>query len=81
MHINDSISAVDRVTGALFGMFIGDALAMPAHWYYNTYTLREDYGEIKDYLRPRNPHPESILWRSSYAPAHGTADILHEQSH
>jgi ADP-ribosylglycohydrolase len=26
--------ALDRVKGALWGLFIGDALAMPSHWYY-----------------------------------------------
>ena len=24
----------DRITGALWGMFIADALAMPSHWFY-----------------------------------------------
>lgn len=80
MIINDSISEIDRVAGALLGMFIGDALAMPVHWYYNTRALRDDYGEVTDYMSPRNPHPESILWRSSYSPPLGTADILHEQA-
>ncbi len=78
--MSNSISAIDRVTGALFGMFIGDALAMPVHWYYNTQALRDDYGKVTDYQRPRNPHPDSILWRSSYKPPPGTADILHEQA-
>lgn len=70
----------DRISGAFFGMFIGDALAMPVHWYYNTQALRRDYGEVTDFLQPRNPHPDSILWRSSYSPVNSKADILHEQA-
>ena len=29
---------------------------------------------------PRNPHPDSILWRSSYHPIGPKADILKEQA-
>lgn len=75
-----TISFRDRQQGALFGLFIGDALAMPVHWYYNTQALRKDYGEVNRYLKPHNPHPDSILWRSSYNPPNSSADILHEQA-
>ena len=75
-----SISFKDRASGALLGMFIGDALAMPVHWYYNTEALASDYGTITDFLRPRNPHPDSILWRSSYTPPSGSVDIRHDQA-
>lgn len=74
------ISYQDRIEGALWGMFIGDALAMPAHWYYDTKALRRDYGEITEYLQPHNPHPDSILWRSSYRPVNRSSDILHDQA-
>lgn len=79
-RMNDAIPQADRVAGALSGLFIGDALAMPVHWYYDTEALRRDYGVVKDYLKPRNPHPDSILWRSSYRPAGPSADILHNQA-
>jgi ADP-ribosylglycohydrolase len=52
---------------------------MPVHWYYDRAALERDYGVVKDYLAPKNPHPDSILWRSSYKPIHENADILHEQ--
>ncbi len=68
------------VTGALYGAFIADALAMPVHWYYDTLALARDYGWVQDYLKPRNPHPDSILWRSSYRPPAPDADILHDQA-
>lgn len=70
----------DRVKGALYGLFLGDALAMPVHWYYDTSKLKNDYGQVVDYMAPKNPHPDSILWRSSYSPENKSADILHDQS-
>jgi len=69
----------DRAEGALWGLLLGDALAMPVHWYYDRDALRRDYGEVRDLLAPRNPHPGSILHRSHYAPANPDADILHDQ--
>lgn len=47
----------DRAAGALYGMFIGDALAMPVHWYYNTKALEADYGWVTDFMEPFNPRP------------------------
>jgi ADP-ribosylglycohydrolase len=70
----------DRAEGALWGMMIADALAMPVHWYYDRSALRRDYGVVRDYLVPRNPHPGSILYRSSYTPRNADADILHDQA-
>ncbi len=74
-----TLTLQDRINGALYGMFVGDALAMPVHLYYNTDALREDYGKVVDYITPRNPHPDSILWRSSYTPENASVDILHKQ--
>ncbi|MBW2436517.1 MAG: ADP-ribosylglycohydrolase family protein, partial [Deltaproteobacteria bacterium] len=34
--------------GALCGLCIGDALAMPVHWYYNRHALNQDYGRVAD---------------------------------
>ncbi len=73
------ISYQDRVAGALYGVFIADALAMPVHWYYDTNALRRDYGLVQDYQAPKNPHPDSILWRSSYHLSGTKGDILHNQ--
>lgn len=79
-EMSSEISFSERVSGALHGLFIADALAMPVHWYYDTDALRRDYGQVRDFLAPRNPHPDSILWRSSYAPTSPAADILHDQA-
>ena len=70
----------DAIKGALFGMFIGDALAMPVHWYYDREALVRDYGRVTGYLAPKNPHPDSILWRSAYTPPNRSVDILHDQA-
>jgi ADP-ribosylglycohydrolase len=53
---------------------------MPVHWYYDRLALRRDYGRVDRYLAPRNPHPNSILHRSSYTPISPAADILHDQA-
>lgn len=44
----------DRAVGAVMGAFIGDALALGPHWYYNLDDLRRDYGAWVDgYTDPR----------------------------
>ena len=59
----------DRLRGALWGMFIGDALAMPVHWYYNIAALRRDFGVIRDYQPPKAEHPSSIMALANTAKA------------
>lgn len=65
---------------ALKGALVADALAMPAHWYYDRIALKRDYGLLDYYAAPRNPHPDSILHRSRYTPPTPEADILHDQA-
>jgi ADP-ribosylglycohydrolase len=69
-----------KIRGALLGLGIGDALSMPVHWYYNRWALENDYGQVVDYLKPRNPHPDSILWRSQYKASNARGEILHDQA-
>ena len=59
---------------ALLGALAADALAMPVHWYYDRAALARDYGQVASYLAPRNPHPDSILWRSSYTALNARGD-------
>ena len=42
--MSDPPSFASRARGALYGLAIGDALAMPVHWYYDRAALRADYG-------------------------------------
>lgn len=62
------------------GALAADALAMPVHWYYDCAALLRDYGRVERYLAPKNPHPDSILWRSTYVAASPQTDILHDQA-
>lgn len=44
----------DRAAGAVIGAFIGDAMGLGPHWYYDLAELRRDYGEwITGYTDPR----------------------------
>ena len=44
----------DRAAGAIMGAFIGDALALGPHWYYDLDEMRRDYGDwISDYTDPK----------------------------
>ncbi len=69
-------SLADGFRGALHA----DALAMPVHWYYDRAAMARDYGRVERYLDPKNPHPDSILWRSHYTPLNEKGDILHDQA-
>ena len=69
-----------KTSNALLGALAADAVAMPVHWYYDRAALERDYGRISSYLSPRSPHPDSILWRSSYTPLNERGDILHDQA-
>ena len=65
---------------AFVGSLVADAVSMPVHWYYDTGAMDSDYGCITGYVKPRNPHPDSILWRSSYNPASSHINILHHHA-
>lgn len=58
----------------------GDALAMPVHWYYDREALDRDYPELFTFQAPREVHPDSILWRSSYEPLNEKGDIFGEEA-
>lgn len=64
---------------AYLGSLVADALAMPGHWYYDRDALQRDYQKLDHYQKPRNPHPDSILHRSSYRAVNERGEILHDQ--
>jgi len=70
-----SLNHAERVRGALWGMFVGDALAMPVHWYYDVSAIQRDFGTIRDYQAPKDHHPSSIMTLASTGRAgRGTQD-------
>lgn len=71
---------MNRWDEGFFGALAADALAMPVHWYYNREALVADYGRVDHFMAPKNPHPDSILWRSVYEPVNERGDILREQA-
>ena len=65
---------------AFIGSLVADAVSMPVHWYYDTVAMDSDYGCITGYVKPRNPHPDSILWRSSFNLPSSRINILHHHA-
>jgi ADP-ribosylglycohydrolase len=44
----------ERAAGAIMGAFVGDALGLGPHWYYDLGELRRDYGDwVTDYTDPK----------------------------
>jgi ADP-ribosyl-[dinitrogen reductase] hydrolase len=77
-----------RIRNSLWGLFAGDALAMPAHWFYSLENLKEAFdGGLTRYEAPPHPHPESFMVGMTYLPDLASAqrldrryDILHEHA-
>jgi ADP-ribosyl-[dinitrogen reductase] hydrolase len=42
-------------------VYIGDALAMPTHWYYDQNHLKRTYGKINGFVKPQDKLPGSIM--------------------
>lgn len=62
-----SADILDRIGGALWGLYIGDALAAPTHWYYggNAQVVRDYGGPIKGYTKPKEMLQGSIMNKSN----------------
>eukprot|EP01108_Squamamoeba_japonica_P000464 TRINITY_DN1150_c0_g1_i1.p1 TRINITY_DN1150_c0_g1~~TRINITY_DN1150_c0_g1_i1.p1 ORF type:complete len:358 (-),score=31.28 TRINITY_DN1150_c0_g1_i1:29-1102(-) len=50
-----------QASKALWSLFVGDALASPAHWYYSTAQLKRDHGVIDGFVAPRERMEGSIM--------------------
>lgn len=61
------MNQADRIKGAIYGALIGDALAMPTHWFYGgTSQIQRLYnGLITGYTKPISILPGSILPKSN----------------
>ena len=83
--MNDPDVMHQQAARAFRGALVADAVAMPVHWYYDQRALLRDYpefsvAELVEYVAPRSPHADSILWRSSYTPLNEKGEILHDQA-
>lgn len=59
----------DRVKNALWGLFVADSLAMPAHWFYSRENLQQTFqGGIRGLVDPPHPHPEAFMVGMQYQP-------------
>lgn len=60
-------TVADRVRGALYGLLIGDALAMPTHWFYGgSRQVSATYGKrLEGYVAPVSRLPGSIMSKSN----------------
>jgi ADP-ribosylglycohydrolase len=74
-----SISAHSRFLGAWWGLFIGDALAVPADGYFNTEWLKRDYGRITTYTPIHEPHPNCEMSRAHFTPTGERDNIVHQR--
>ncbi len=80
--------SLDRLQNALWGLFIGDALAMPVHWFYRVENIRDVFdGGLTGYEDAPHPHPESFMVGMAYRPDVEAAkrlgrpfDILHDHA-
>ena len=71
-----NVSFLSRFYGAFWGMYVGDALALPTHGYASLHRLHEDYGWVNSMMRPKAPFPESTLFRTHFKLVAGRNDIL-----
>lgn len=72
-----NISFKERAQGALIGAYIGDALALGPHWYYDLDELRKNYGNwITDYTDPKPNHYHAGLKAGQSSQAGFILDLL-----
>jgi ADP-ribosyl-[dinitrogen reductase] hydrolase len=74
--IPDAIA--DKLKGSLYGMLVGDAVAVPAHWFYSPESIRKEYGDITGIVAAKPNHAESMVQGVTYT---GTVDIMHDKAH
>ena len=66
-----------RIADSLFGILVGDDVAVPAHWFYSPKRLRVDYGEITEIVAPKMSHAESMVQGMSYT---RSVNIMHDKA-
>ena len=69
-----------RAAAALKSAFVGDALAMPVHWYYNPMDIfRQFPGGITQFEAAPDYHPSSIM--SLHSTRKGAEALVEEPTH
>lgn len=70
-----------RLTTALWGLFVGDAFGMPAHWYYDPANITKHVApRITGYMPAASPHPEAMTYAQAYDPdPANVVDIMHDK--
>lgn len=72
-----NITFAERAQGALMGAYIGDALALGPHWYYDLDELHQNYGTwITDYTDPKPGHYHAGLKAGQSSQAGFILDLL-----
>ena len=62
-----ALTREERVEGAVLGLFVGDALGLGYHWYYDLNVLEHDVGPwVTDYLDPVVKSEHSCRYISQY---------------
>ncbi|XP_076804337.1 uncharacterized protein LOC143448458 [Clavelina lepadiformis] len=60
--MSDTSKIFEAARLAFTGALIGDAAAMPVHWYYDVPAIKRDYnGWITQYEKPHRLHPKSFM--------------------
>lgn len=73
------ITFEQRAQGALLGAYVGDALALGPHWYYDLAELRREYGDwISDYTAPKPGRYHAGLKAGQSSQAGCILDLLAE---
>lgn len=72
-----NITLAERAQGALMGAYIGDALALGPHWYYDLEELHKNYGTwIDNYTDPKPGHYHAGLKAGQSSQAGFILDLL-----
>ncbi|GBG30162.1 Hypothetical Protein FCC1311_063822 [Hondaea fermentalgiana] len=67
----------DRVRASLQAFVVGEALAMPVHWFYDPVKLEQEYGRVDKMMAPKRSHAESFMTSMEYK---GSIDILFDKA-
>jgi ADP-ribosylglycohydrolase len=50
-----------KLKASLYGLFIGDTLSMPVHWFYRPSDIKDYFGRLVEFKPAPESHPSSIM--------------------